>query len=57
MLSSCFYGSLMHAVVKRSIKSKGADVHGLYVVKIGVKTDEEIEIQTGTHLKTILDAE
>ena len=52
-----FYGSLMHWFVKRSIRSKGAEVQGLYVVKVGGKTDEEIEGQTSTHLKTILDAE
>jgi flavodoxin len=51
-----FYGFLMHGFVKRSIKSKGAEVQGLYVVKVGGKSDEEIENQTATHLKTILDA-
>ena len=48
-----FYGSFMHWFVKNSIKSKGAEVQGLYVVKVGGKTDEEIEDQTATHLKTI----
>ena len=51
-----FYGSLMHWFVKRSIRSKGAEVQGLYVVKVGGKTNEEIEKQTVTHLKTILNA-
>ena len=51
-----FYGSFMHWFVKRSIKSKGAEVKGLYVVKVGGKTDEEIEAQTSTHLKAIWNA-
>jgi flavodoxin len=51
-----FYGSLMHWFVKRSIRSKGGEVQGLYVVKVGGKTNEEIEKQTVTHLKTILNA-
>ena len=50
-----FYGSLMHWFVKRSIKSKGAEVQGLYVVKVGGKTDEEIKGQTAAHLNTILE--
>ena len=45
------YGSLMHWFVKRSIRSKGAEVQGLYVVKVGGKTDEEIGSQTAIHLK------
>ncbi len=52
-----FYGSLMHWFVKRSIRSKGAEVQGLYVVKVGGKTNEEIEEQTATHLKTVLKIE
>ena len=51
-----FYGSFMHWFVKRSIKSKGAEVNGLYVVKVGGKTDEEIKAQTSTHLKAIWNA-
>jgi len=51
-----FYGSLMHWFVKRSIKSKGAEVKGLYVVKVGGKTYEEIESQTSTHLRAIWNA-
>ena len=51
-----FYGSFMHWFVKRSIKSKGAEVNGLYVVKVGGKTDEEIKAQTSTHLKAICNA-
>ena len=49
-----FYGSFMRWIVKRKIKSKGAEVEGVYVVKVGGKTDEEIEEQTATHLKTAL---
>ncbi len=52
-----FYGSFMHWFVKRSIKSKGAEVQGLYVTKVGGKTNEEIEAQAAMHLKTILEAE
>ena len=52
-----FYGSFMHGFVKRSIESKGAEVQGIYVVKVGGKTDEEIGAQTAIHLKTILKAE
>lgn len=52
-----FYGSFMHGFVKRSIESKGAEVQGIYVVKVGGKTDEEIEEQTAIHLKTVLSAE
>ena len=49
-----FYGSFMQWIVKRKIKSKGATVEGTYVVKVGGKTNEEIEEQTATHLKTVL---
>ena len=51
-----FYGSFMHWFVKRSIRSKGAEVQGLYVVKVGGKTNEEIESQTSTHLRAIWNA-
>jgi flavodoxin len=59
VITTCggFYGSLMHWFVKRSIRSKGAEVQGLYVVKVGGKTNEEIEEQTATHLKTVLKIE
>ena len=49
-----FYGSFMQWIVKRKIKSKGAEVEGIYVVKVGGKTNDEIEKQAVTHLKTIL---
>ena len=52
-----FYGSFMRWIVKRKIKSKGAEVEGVYVVKVGGKTNEEIEEQTATHLKTVLKIE
>jgi flavodoxin len=52
-----FYGSFMRWIVKNKIKSKGAEVEGVYVVKVGGKTNEEIEEQTATHLKTVLNAE
>ena len=52
-----FYGSLMQWIVKRKIKSKGAEVEGVYVVKVGGKTNEEIEEQTATHLKAVLKIE
>jgi len=52
-----FYGSFMHGFVKSSIKSKGAEVQGLYVVKSGGKTDAEIEEQVAAHLKAVLCAE
>jgi hypothetical protein len=52
-----FYGSFMHGFVKSSIKSKGAEVQGLYVVKSGGKTDAEIEEQVAAHLKAVLSAE
>ena len=52
-----FYGSFMRWIVKRKIKSKGAEVEGVYVVKVGGKTNEEIEEQTATHLKTVLKVE
>ena len=51
-----FYGSFMHWFVKRSIKSKGAEVKGLYVVKVGGKTYEEIDSQTSAHLRAIWNA-
>ena len=52
-----FYGSFMRWFVKNKIKSKGAEVEGIYVVKVGGKTNEEIEEQTATHLKTVLKTE
>ena len=52
-----FYGSFMRWIVKNKIKSKGAEVEGIYVVKVGGKTNEEIEEQTATHLKTVLKIE
>jgi flavodoxin len=52
-----FYSSFMQWIVKRKIKSKGAEVEGAYVVKVGGKTNEEIEEQTATHLKTVLKIE
>ena len=52
-----FYGSFMQWFVKNKIKSKGAEVEGIYVVKVGGKTNEEIEEQTATHLKTVLKTE
>jgi len=52
-----FYGSFMRWIVKNKIKSKGAEVEGVYVIKVGGKTNEEIEEQTATHLKTVLNAE
>ena len=52
-----FYGSFMRWIVKNKIKSKGAEVEGIYVVKVGGKTNEEIEEQTATHLKTVLKTE
>jgi len=52
-----FYGSFMQWIVKNKIKSKGAEVEGVYVVKVGGKTNEEIEEQTVTHLKTVLKIE
>ena len=52
-----FYGSFMRWIVKNKIKSKGAEVEGIYVVKVGGKTNEEIEEQTATHHKTVLNAE
>ena len=52
-----FYGSFMQWFVKNKIKLKGAEVEGIYVVKVGGKTNEEIEEQTATHLKTVLKTE
>jgi flavodoxin len=52
-----FYGSFMQWIVKRKIKSKGAEVEGVYVVKVGGKTEEEIQGQTSAHLNTLLDAQ
>jgi len=52
-----FYSSFMRWIVKNKIKSKGAEVEGVYVVKVGGKTNEEIEEQTATHLKTVLKIE
>ena len=52
-----FYGSFMRWIVKNKIKSKGAEVEGVYVVKVGGKTNEEIEEQTATHLKTVFKIE
>ena len=49
-----FYGSLMHGLVKGSIESRGAKAPGVYVVKVGGKTDEEIKGQTAGHLNMVL---
>jgi len=48
-----FYGSLMHGLVRGSIKSRGGEAQGVYVVKVGGKTNEEIKAQTAAHLKTV----
>lgn len=48
-----FYGSLMHGLVRSSIRSSGGEPQGVYVVKVGGKTDEEIKTQVAEHLKKV----
>ena len=53
VLATCggMYFSVFHSFVKWSLNRRGANVSGVYVVKVGGKSDEEIALQVKDHLK------
>jgi hypothetical protein len=55
VLATCggMYFSVFHPFVKWSIKRRGAEVSGVYVVKVGGKSEEEITLQVKEHLSKI----
>ena len=55
VLATCggMYFSLFHPFVKWSMRRRGADVSGVYVVKVGGKSEEEIALQVKEHLNKI----
>jgi flavodoxin len=55
VLATCggMYFSMFHPLVKGSLKRRGAIVNGVYVVKVGGKSEEEIELQVKEHLSKI----
>jgi len=55
VLATCggMYFSVFHSLVQGSLKRRGAIVNGVYVVKVGGKSEEEITIQVKEHLKKI----
>jgi len=55
VLATCggMYFSIFHPFVKWSIKRRGAAVSGVYVVKVGGKSEEEITLQVKKHLSKI----
>ena len=54
VLATCggMYFSVFHSLVKWSLNRRGANVSGVYVVKVGGKTEEEIKKQTKGHLQS-----
>ena len=55
VLASCggMYFSVFHSLVQGSLKRRGAIVNGVYVVKVGGKSEEEITLQVKEHLSKI----
>ena len=55
VLATCggMYFSVFHSIVQGSLKRRGAIVNGVYVVKVGGKSEEEIELQVKEHLSKI----
>jgi flavodoxin len=55
VLATCggMYFSVFHSLVQGSLKRRGAIVNGVYVVKVGGKSDEEITLQVKEHLNKI----
>jgi flavodoxin len=55
VLATCggMYFSVFHSLVQGSLKRRGAIVNGVYVVKVGGKSEEEIELQVKEHLSKI----
>ena len=55
VLATCggMYFSVFHSLVQGSLKRRGAIVNGVYVVKLGGKSEEEIELQVKEHLRKI----
>ncbi len=55
VLATCggMYFSVFHSFVKWSLKRRGAQVSGVYVVKVGGKSEEEISLQVKEHLDKI----
>ena len=55
VLATCggMYFSVFHSFVNGSLKRRGANVNGVYVVKVGGKSEEEIELQVKEHLRKI----
>ena len=55
VLATCggMYFSLFHPFVKWSLSRRGAEVSGVYVVKVGGKSEEEIALQVKDHLNKI----
>jgi NAD(P)H-dependent FMN reductase len=55
VLATCggMYFSVFHSLVQGSLKRRGAIVNGVYVVKVGGKSEEEIALQVKGHLDTI----
>ena len=52
VLATCggMYFSVFHSLVQGSLKRRGAIVNGVYVVKVGGKSEEEITQQVNEHL-------
>ena len=55
VLATCggMYFSVFHSFVNGSLKRRGANVNGVYVVKVGGKSEEEIALQVKEHLGKI----
>jgi NAD(P)H-dependent FMN reductase len=55
VLATCggMYFSMFHPLVRGSLKRRGAIVNGVYVVKVGGKSEEEIALQVKEHLGKI----
>ena len=55
VLATCggMYFSVFHSFVKGSLNRRGAQVSGVYVVKVGGKSEEEIALQVKEHLNII----
>ena len=55
VLATCggMYFSVFHSLVQGSLKRRGAIVNGVYVVKVGGKSEEEIVLQVKEHLKKL----
>lgn len=53
VLATCggMYFSLFQSLVKSALKRRGANARGVYVVKVGGKSEEEITLQVEAYLK------